>query len=129
MNLTIVQYVLSIIPILVFEAPMKADKKNRPDKLKVIDEVWNDERIQGFLGAEVPVLAGNPLEGDHDFYVLLRAYRSMRIQDFEKFLDVFTQNEGNCDAVNGDGQTLEEVLSTHAKPFPTSKFWRNMVLQ
>ena len=52
----------------------------RADKIKVIDEVWDDARIDSFLDKE-------PL-GDEpaDFSKLLNAYRSMRVEDFGIFL-------------------------------------------
>ena len=56
----------------------------RPDKQKVIDEVWDDERIESFLGK-------SPMgdEQNVDFSVLLNAYRSMRPADFARFIDRF----------------------------------------
>ena len=62
----------------------------RKDKQKVLDEVWDDDRVRGFLTKSVPVQSGQPLPGDADFYVLRHAYQSMRPDDFERFLDYFT---------------------------------------
>jgi hypothetical protein len=80
----------------------------RPDKQKVIDEVWDDERIEGFLH-KTPM--GD--ERDRDFSTLLNAYRSMRPGDFERFIDRFQALGGNLDARSNDGQTLLELIAGH----------------
>lgn len=97
---------------------MNKSTKARPDKQKVIDEVWDSERIASFLNTEVPYQSGRTFEGDRDFYILLRAYRSMRVQDFEEFLSMFERNGGDFNAVDGNGKTIEDVLSSHTKAHP-----------
>ena len=98
---------------------MRSPAKVRPDKQKVIDEVWTEARIREFLHTITPSQAGEPFAGDHDFFVLLRAYQAMRLEDFTKFLAFFEADGGDLAAVNAQGQTLAQFIGTHrkAKPF------------
>ena len=80
----------------------------RPDKQKVIDEVWDDERIEGFLH-KTPM--GD--EKNRDFSALLNAYRSMRPADFERFVARFKALDRDLNATSNDGQTLLQLISTH----------------
>lgn len=84
----------------------------RPDKQKVVDEVWDDARIESFLHK-------GPM-GDEalDYSLLLHAYRSMRVDDFARFLKLYTQAGYNLDARNRNGQSLSEVIADHAKAAP-----------
>ena len=84
----------------------------RPDKAKVIDEVWDESRIESFLN-KAPM-------GDEagEFSVLLNAYRSMRAEDFARFVDMFIARGGRVDALDNRGRTLLDVISTHAKSEP-----------
>lgn len=80
----------------------------RPDKKKVIDEVWDDDRIEGFLhkgpfGAETNL----------DFSVLLHAYRSMRAEDFGRFIDRFSAAGRDLNARNRRGETLLAAIAGH----------------
>ena len=51
----------------------------RKDKKKVVGEPMTDEQIKVFL--DFP-----PEEGENpDFHVLLKAYRALRAEDFERF--------------------------------------------
>jgi hypothetical protein len=85
----------------------------RPDKQKVVDEVWDAARIESFLHK-------SSLGGEHpEFSVLLHAYRSMRADDFQRFIDLFSQAGRDVGARNRSGQTLRECLADHrhAEPF------------
>ncbi len=86
----------------------------RPDKQKVVDEVWDDARIRGFLD-KAPLGAGV----DPDFSALLYAYRSMRPEDFSLFIEYFTQAGRNLDARGEAGETLAELIAEHrlSEPF------------
>jgi hypothetical protein len=79
----------------------------RPDKTKVINEVWDDQRINSFLDKQ-------PL-GDEpeDFSRLLHAYRSMRVDDFAIFLQRFKAQGGDVNATNSTGQTLRDIVVGH----------------
>ena len=91
----------------------------RKDKQKVLDEVWDDDRVKSFLGKTAPSQSGRPLPGDADFYVLRHAYQSMRPGDFDRFLSYYTAEGRDVEARDGRGRTLAEVISRHAnaKPF------------
>ena len=86
----------------------------RPDKAKVVDEVWDEQRIRSFLD-KAPLAAGM----DADFSALLYAYRSMRPGDFALFIDWFRQAGRNLEAENDQGETLLDIITRHrlARPF------------
>ncbi|MDF1820772.1 MAG: PA4642 family protein [Alcanivoracaceae bacterium] len=79
----------------------------RKDKKKVIGEPMTDEQVRVFLN-------GEPEAGvDADFHVLLRAYRSLRIEDFERFLAFFREQGRNLSATDPQGRSLDQVIATH----------------
>ena len=80
----------------------------RPDKKKVVDEVWDDERVRSFLDKDTL-----GAESDTDFSALLFAYRSMRGADFARFIALFKDAGRNLDAVGRDGKTLLQLISSH----------------
>ena len=86
----------------------------RPDKAKVVDEVWDEQRIRSFLD-KAPLAPGM----DRDFSALLYAYRSMRPGDFEVFIDGFREAGRNLEAKNDHGETLLDSIAQHrlAQPF------------
>jgi len=86
----------------------------RPDKKQIIDEVWDDARVESFLHRDS---AGTGL--DPDFFVLWQAYQGMREGDFRRFLRLFVRAERNLDARNDRGETLAMMIATHrhAGPF------------
>jgi len=80
---------------------------HKKDKQKVIDEVWTEAHIRSFLDIQ-------PITGvDTDFHRLLRAYQSMRLDDFGQFIGFFTEAGGNLNARNPDGQTLLSIVREH----------------
>ena len=86
----------------------------KKDKQKVLDEVWDDDRVRSFLGRTVPSQSGTPFPGDPDFYVLRHAYQSMRAKDFDRFLAFFTAEGGDVRACDGRGRTRADVIARHA---------------
>ena len=86
----------------------------RPDKAKVVDEVWDEQRIRSFLD-KAPLAKGM----DADFSALLYAYRSMRPNDFEIFIRWFREAGRNLEAENDRGETLLGIIAEHrlAQPF------------
>lgn len=79
----------------------------KKDKQKVLGEVFDDERIAGFLVGEAP-------EGQsRDFYLLERAYRSMKAENFATFVHLFQANGGDINARNVEGQTLLARIAEH----------------
>lgn len=77
-----------------------------PSQPQVTDEVWDDDRVKSFLNMQ-------PLSGNADHHVLLRAYRGMRPDDFARFLVFFTAAGRDIDAADAGGRTLWEIISKH----------------
>ena len=86
----------------------------KKDKQKVIDEVWDDDRVRSFLGKNVPRQSRSPFPGDPDFYVLRHAYQSMRAEDFGRFLDFYAADGRDVRARDNKGRTLAEAIAGHA---------------
>lgn len=80
----------------------------RPDKKKVVDEIWDDERIRSFLGKKA---LGS--ESNTDFSALLYAYRSMRVEDFQRFLELFVEQGRDLNALSRTGETLLTNIAAH----------------
>ena len=81
----------------------------RKDKQKVIGEPMTDEQIKVFL--DFP-----PEEGENpDFHVLLKAYRALRAEDFERFVTFFLEQGRDLRAGDSQGRTLLDVIRGHGK--------------
>lgn len=81
----------------------------KKDKKRVLDEVWTPQRVRSFLDILPP-------EGvDADFNRLLRAYRSMKIEDFQLFLEFFGEAGGDLNARGPDGVTVLSIVSAHRR--------------
>ncbi len=79
----------------------------RKDKAKVLDEVWDEERVASFLEPR-------PGDGDNaDYQILLRAYQSMREGDFERFLPLFTAAGRDVNAIGAAGQSVLAEVEQH----------------
>ena len=79
----------------------------KKDKQKVLGEVFDDERVRGFLNIEH---SGNV---HPDYAVLERAYRGMKIENFETFVKFFCEEGKDLNATNSEGKTLLQVISSH----------------
>lgn len=79
----------------------------KKDKKKVLGEVFDEARIKSFLDVE-----GNG-EIDVDYLTLERAYRGMKIENFETFVTFFVDDGRNISAKNPHGKTLRQVVSDH----------------
>ena len=77
-----------------------------PSQPQVTDEVWDDERVKSFLALE-------PYGENAAFHVLLKAYRGMRVGDFDRFLKFFTEAGRDLDAKDTKGRTLWEIAANH----------------
>ena len=77
-----------------------------PSQPSVTDEVWDDDRVKSFLALQ-------PMGESADFHVLLRAYRGMRVADFDRFLKFFTAAGRNLDAKDQRGRTLWDIIADH----------------
>lgn len=79
----------------------------KKDKQKVLGEVFDDERIRTFFDFEAP--AGV----NADFYLLEKAYRGMKSENFTTFLDMFVAQGRDINAANNDGENLLQLISEH----------------
>ena len=80
----------------------------RKDKKQIIGEELSDEQIRRHLDAEPPLGVAR------DFHTLERAYRGLRAQDFERFLQFFVAAGRDVNAADSRGRTLAAILATHA---------------
>jgi len=88
---------------------MKTEKKSGADRtqLAVRDEWWSDERVSSYLDMQAPAdLAA-------DFHVLVKAYRGMVPEAFERFIVFFREAGRNLDQPGPDGRSILQVVSTH----------------
>ena len=78
----------------------------KKDKVKVLDEVWTEARIAQFLDVEPPANI------NRDHYQLLKAYQSMRLNDFATFVDMMRDQERDL-AASHEGKTVADIIGTH----------------
>ena len=79
----------------------------RKDKEKVLDEVWTEDRVRSFLEVR-------PHDGSsEDFHMLLKAYQSMRAEDFELFVRFFCEQQRDINACGRDGRTVLDIVTSH----------------
>jgi len=79
----------------------------RKDKKTVLDEVWTEDHVKSFLNVKSH-------DGSaEDFHMLLKAYQSMRAEDFELFVSFFCEDRRDVNVTGKDGRTVLEIISTH----------------
>ena len=79
----------------------------KKDKVKVLDDVWTPEHVKSFLNVR-------PHDNtDEDFHMLLKAYQSMRVDDFALFMAFFGEQKRQVNAVGTDGRSVLEIASEH----------------
>lgn len=83
----------------------------KKDKVKVIDEELNDEKISRFLTLKP---YGDESE---DFHILTRAYRGLPLPYFERFLAMFLAENRDINATNAKGITFMASIQGNAS-FP-----------
>ena len=79
----------------------------KKDKEKVLDEVWNEDRVKEFLDQQPP--AGF----SKDFYRLWRAYQQMRADDFALFVGFMKADGGDINDKNPKGETVLDIAKQH----------------
>lgn len=79
----------------------------KKDKEKVTDEVWNEQRVKDFLEIKPAE------EVEADFHVLLKAYQSMRVENFAEFIEFFIAENRNLSARNPKGETVLSIIKQH----------------
>jgi|SRR5690554_674952 len=79
----------------------------RKDKKKVVGEPMTDEQVRAFLHC-------GPEQGlDLSHHMLMRAYRSLRSEDFSRFLDLFVAAGHNLHATDPQGRTALAIIQSH----------------
>lgn len=79
----------------------------KKDKEKVLDEVWTTERVRDFLDVKPAD------EVEADFHVLLKAYQSMRLENFEEFVAMLIAEGRSLSAKGPEGQTALSIIKEH----------------
>ncbi|GLS25021.1 PA4642 family protein [Marinibactrum halimedae] len=79
----------------------------KKDKQKVLGEVFDDERVKSFLEMQPP--AGV----NADFHLLEKAYRGMKVENFDTFVKFFQEDGRDVNAVGPEGKTMIEHIVTH----------------
>lgn len=75
----------------------------------VRDEFWTDERVHSFLSI-LP-----PEDVPADYHILLKAYRGMLPDAFERFVPFFIEAEHDINVKLKDGSTFLDHVSRHRK--------------
>lgn len=84
----------------------------RKDKEKVIDEVWTEDHVKSYLNVRSH-------DGTaEDYHMLIKAYQSMKAEDFELFVAFFREDGRDLNAVGKDGRTALDVIATHRHGTP-----------
>lgn len=96
-----------VIPIMAPLRPSENPFMARKDKKQIIGEPMTDEQVRAFLHT-LPETGIDP-----DYHTLLRAYRSLRAQDFERFLAFFLAEGRNLNAPGPDGNSILATISAH----------------
>lgn len=84
----------------------------RKDKKQVIGDEIGDESIKLFLQPE-PADDTPP-----SLHKLIKAYRGLRIDDFERFLGFFVAAGYDLDARNSKGQSFVELIADQRQAAP-----------
>ncbi|MFA5633315.1 MAG: PA4642 family protein [Porticoccaceae bacterium] len=79
----------------------------KKDKRKVIGEVFDDDRIRAFLQLQAPTGV------NHDYHLLEKAYRGMKVENFATFVAFFREAGHDINAHNPRGKTMLEEMKTH----------------
>ena len=90
---------------------MKEGKKRGAERTQIAtrDEEWSDERLKTFLEVKPP--EGMPA----DYNILLRAYRGMTADLFERFIAIYKEVGRDINVALEDGSTFLDLVSQHRK--------------
>ncbi len=90
---------------------MKEGKKRGAERTQIAtrDEEWSDERLKTFLSLEPP--ASLPA----DYNILLKAYRGMTAELFDRFVPFFVEDGRDINVALEDGSTFLDLVSSHRK--------------
>ena len=84
----------------------------KKDKKKIIGETLSDERIKELLAMKSP--AGE----SRSFHILTRAYRTLRQEDFSRFILFYAETGLELNPCNRSGRRFLDVLSRHQHAMP-----------
>ena len=73
----------------------------------MLGEVFDEQRVRGFLELQTPTGV------ERDFHLLERAYRSMNLENFATFMDLFCAAGHHVEAQSNDGKTLLQIVYQH----------------
>lgn len=76
------------------------------------NEEWSDDRVRAFLNIEAP--EGIPA----DYHVLVKAYRGMLPEQFERFIAFFVQAGRDLNVRLANGTTFLDHLQQHRRAQP-----------
>jgi hypothetical protein len=88
---------------------MKTEKKTGAQRTQraVTDEWWSDERVQTFLDVQTQDGVAE------DYHALLKAYRGMVPEAFERFIEFFVQDGRNLNEPGPEGRSILAVMEQH----------------
>jgi len=90
---------------------MKEEKKTGAARTQpaVRNEEWGDDRLTAFLELQPP--ASLPA----DYNILLKAYRGMTAELFERFIAIYTAAGHDINVALDDGSTFLDLVCSHRK--------------
>ncbi len=90
---------------------MKEGKKSGAERTQIAtrNEEWSDERLKSFLTLEPP--SGLPA----DYNILLKAYRGMTADLFERFIPLYVAAGHDLNVTLDDGSTILDLIAQHRK--------------
>ncbi len=79
----------------------------RPDKKEVLGETFTDEKLALFFDCK-------PYDDTPaDFHILVKAYRGLPVDAFERFIELFISAGKNLQVKNQQGLSFLEIIQTH----------------
>lgn len=90
------------------------EKKRGKDRIQPAthDEFWTDDRVRKFLQQDPP--EGVP----RDYHILLKAYRGMLPETFERFVRFFLEAGHDLNEALPDNSTVLDHMDRHRKAGP-----------
>ena len=79
----------------------------RKDKEKVLGEIFTEEKINVFFDYTPPAGVNG------DYHLLEKAYRGMRGENFETFIQLFLKNGRDINAIGPEGKTILQTVKSH----------------
>ncbi len=81
----------------------------KKDKEKVIGETFSTEKLSEFL--ELKPFGGDDSRNEEDFHILLKAYRGLPEEGFERFLPLYQKAGRNINATSPLNETFLDYIS------------------